>query len=195
MYARIVVGYLPSLQKPYGHMAIHPYPKHYETHWQLGDGTDVFNRPIRPEDADIEQQFIRELSDQSLYFRFIHGLKKLSPEMLARFTQIDFDREMALIAVISGHGEAKEVDVSRYVTNPDGQSCEFAVVDDWQQTELGYKLMELLISAARARGLIRMVGTVLRANHNMLELSETLGFSSSDDPLDPELKCPEKDLA
>jgi acetyltransferase len=98
--ARIVVQhYMPGPDR-YAHMAIHPYPTHLVSQWQLPDGTDLIIRPIRPEDAEMEKVFVRNLSDESRYFRFMQTLQELTPVMLMRFTQIDYDREMALISVI-----------------------------------------------------------------------------------------------
>jgi acetyltransferase len=88
----------------YGHMAIHPYPTDLERRWQLPDGRDVMIRPIRPEDATMERAFVDGLSPESRYYRFMYRMEKLSPRMLARFTQIDYDREMALIVVLDEHG-------------------------------------------------------------------------------------------
>ena len=127
--ARVVVGYHSTAHERYAHMAIYPYPAHLVTPFQLPDGTNIVVRPIRPEDASIEQEFVRKLSERAKYFRFMQTLDELTPSMLARFTQIDYDREMAIIAVISqADGTEVEVGVCRYVTNPDGKSCEFAIV-------------------------------------------------------------------
>jgi acetyltransferase len=98
--------------------------------------------------------------------------------MLVRFTQIDYHRELALIAVIREQGKEQEIGVSRYVLNVDGDSCEFAVVvaDRWQHTGIGYKLMENLIEAARLKGIARMEGVVFRNNEPMLKLARSMGF-------------------
>ena len=185
--ARIVVeSPSPSLDR-YEHMAIHPYPDHLVSQWQLSDGTNIKIRPIRPEDASIEQSFVRELSPQSKYFRFMQGLNELTPEMLVRFTQLDYSRELALIAVLESPEQETELGVSRYVMNPDGVSCEFALVvaDKWHHKGIGSNLMSALIEAARQSGIKRMEGEILANNHNMLKLTEGLGFSvhtSADDP-------------
>lgn len=175
---RIDVDFIKPAQERYSHMAIHPYPVYWITHWQLKDGTDIEIRPIRPEDAGIEKEFIEGLSPQSRYYRFMHTLKQVSPEMLVRFTQIDYHRELALIAVIREKGREREIGVSRYVLNVDGDSCEFAVVvaDAWQHTGIGYKLMEKLIEAARQKGFARMEGVVLRDNKPMQRLARSMGF-------------------
>ena len=105
-------------------------------------------------------------------------LRELSPQMLARFTQIDYDREMALIAVVTKDGREEGVGVTRYITNPDGSSCEFAIVvdDEWQKHGLGRYLMTQLIEIARSRGLAKMTGDILTANQGMLALVASLGF-------------------
>lgn len=177
--ARIIVDYLPPSADRYAHMAIHPYPTHLITHWQLADGTDLIIRPIRPEDAEIEQDFVRGLSAESKYFRFMDTLQELSQTMLVRFTQIDYDREMALIAVLQQDNREKELGVCRYIASADGQSCEFALVvaDEWQNKGIGNKLMSCLFDAARAKGIRIMEGEVLEANHAMLELVRRLGFA------------------
>lgn len=185
--ARIVVDYHAPSTESYSHMVIHPYPSHMVTRSQLSDGTELIIRPIRPEDADIERAFIKALSERSKYFRFMMVMDELPPEMLARFTQIDYDREMALIAVVEQDGEEKEIGVSRYVTNPDGESCEFAIVvsDDWHHRGIAHRLMQALINTARQRGLRMMEGDILANNSEMLGLVRNLGFdiqASEEDP-------------
>ena len=113
--ARIVVDYPKPSTDPYDHLAIHPYPAHLAHRVQLKDGTDILVRPIRPEDAESEARFVRELSDESKYFRFMNTFQELSQEMLVRLTQIDYHNEMALIAVHMNDGvEGEQVGVARY---------------------------------------------------------------------------------
>ena len=188
--ARIVVAPPKTSTARYGHMAIHPYPPELETTWQLPDGTDVSVRPIRPEDAGIEQDFVQKLSAESKYFRFMQSMEKLTPLMLARFTQIDYDREMALIAVINeDKPDAHILGVVRYVSNPDKQSCEFAltVADAWQQKGIGRQLMQRLMTVARDRGIEIMEGEVLAHNSKMLRLCEKLGFRTVHRPDEPDV--------
>lgn len=177
--ARIAVKAPVGSTVRYGHMAIHPYPANLESHITLADGLEVLVRPIRPEDARKEQDFVSNLSAQSKYFRFMHGLNKLTPEMLARFTQIDYDREMALVALAPGDDARPTfVGVARYIINPDGNSCEFAltVADAWQSRGVGPKMMQRLMEIARDRGLDTMVGEVLAQNSRMLRMCKRLGF-------------------
>jgi len=193
--ARVVVDYTPVARERYAHMAIYPYPSHLVTSWQLPDGTDMVIRPIRPEDAEIEQGFIRNLSERAKYLRFMQAIEELTPQMLARFTQIDYDREMALIAVVN-RGQEVQIGVSRYVINPDGRSCEFALVvaDQWQGKGIGHRLMDQLMEAARRRGLERIEGDILANNHEMLSLAESLSFETLPNGDDPTLRQVSKRL-
>jgi len=167
-----------------------PYPAHLVSHWRAPDGSSVLIRPIRPEDAEIERQFVASLSPEARYMRFMTTLKELSPEMLARFTRIDYDREMALIAVVTQAGHEIQIAVARYVMQPDGESCEFAIVvaTAWQGRGLGQHLMLLLIELARARGLKSMTGQILSANVRMLSLARAMGFTIEDAPNEPAIK-------
>lgn len=183
--ARIIVEYRHLGADRYAHMAIAPYPTHLVSHWQLADGTDIVIRPIRPEDAEMDQRFIRGLSDKSRYFRFMGAMYELPETLLASLTQIDYGREMALIAVTENKGQETALGVARYVVNPDGTSCNFAlaVADDIAGKGLGRKLMTSLMNAARGQGLKKIEGIVLNSNHRMLRLMNRLGFESQ--PLDP----------
>jgi acetyltransferase len=179
-------------------MAIHPYPVHLVEQWRAADGAVVTIRPIRPEDAEIEREFVRELSQHAKYLRFMGAVKDLTPAMLARFTQVDYDREMALIGVVNEHGDdgihgahvtgrEKQVGVARYVINPDGTSCEFAVVvaEDWKGRGFARHLMTQLVALARERGLVTMEGQILTENTRMLDLARSLGFTIGEAPDDP----------
>ncbi|MBK1644735.1 GNAT family N-acetyltransferase [Thiocapsa imhoffii] len=188
--ARIMVDYRPPQQTTYGHMAIHPYPSHLIERVQLPDGKDLVIRPIRPEDAEMEQNFVRGLSEQTKYFRFMQAIKELTPEMLVRFTQIDYDREMALIGVVELEGREIEVGVARYMARPGGEACEFAIVvsDTWRNLGIGARLMRSLMQNARSRGFRVMDGEVLTANNRMLALVKSLGFRIESDPHDMAIK-------
>jgi acetyltransferase len=176
--ARIVITPQDATQRRYTHLAIHPYPAELVSTCTLG-GNAVALRPIRPEDAEMEQAFVRRLSAASRYFRFMGAVRELTPTMLMRFTQIDYDREMAFVAVHREGDCEIEIAVARYITNPDGASCEFAaVVDDaWQRRGLGRIMMQRLIEVARERGLKTMIGYIVANNQGMLALCMRLGFA------------------
>jgi acetyltransferase len=188
--ARIRVDFPRPSTDPYHHLAIHPYPVNLVNRTQLPNGTNIVIRPIRPEDADLEQTFTRQLSDEAKYFRFMSSIQELTPDMLTRFTQIDYHNEMALIAVTDEGNHELELGVARYVTNPDKKSCEFALVvsDQWQRQGIGHKLMHQLMEIARDRGLERMEGEVLSNNFKMLDLMKSLYFSISTSPDDSGIK-------
>jgi acetyltransferase len=186
--ARIVIdpaiGSLPP-KKRYEHMAIHPYPVELERMLKLKDGTALLMRAIRPDDAPLERAFMASLSQQTRYYRFLHPITELSADMIARFTQLDYAREMSLIALdISQPGQHKIAGVARYHPNADRVSAEFAVTigDAWQGRGLGSQLMRALIESARLAEYQRLEGTVHPMNVGMLHLATALGFTIESAP-------------
>jgi acetyltransferase len=172
-------------------MAIYPYPVHLIQEWPMNDGKIVTIRPIRPEDAEMEQEFVKAMSDESRYYRFMDTLRELTQTMLVRFTQIDYDREMALVATVPDEeGKETQIGVARYVVNPDGESVEFALAvgDNWQKCGVGRKLMTALIDCARQKGYRAVVGDVLSTNSKMFRLMTSLGFSIHPHPDDTAVK-------
>jgi acetyltransferase len=181
---------------PYSHMAIHPYPHELTQHYQLANGTNITIRPIRPEDADMEKDFVHRLSERSKYFRFMQSLQELTPEMIVRFTQIDYDREIAFVAISEDKNMPDELGVGRYMANPDGHSVEFALVvsDDCQGLGIGTRLMKTLLQTAKNKGMSFFEGEVLVINKPMLSLVKKLGFSIEAVPYDNEVVRVVKDL-
>lgn len=194
--ARISIARPPSIDGRYDHMAIHPYPRHLAREVFLRDGTLLTIRPIRPEDAENAKQFMRDLSGEAKNMRFMGSVNELSPEMLAQFTQIDYRREMALVAMAEIDGKTVQVGEARYVINPDCKSCEFAVVvsDRIQGQGLGTRLMKGLFAAAQDHGLDVIEGTVLRRNASMLRMMKALGFVQRPDPDDRDIMIVERKL-
>lgn len=155
---------------------------------RLRDGVEVEIRPIGPEDAEREQAFVRALSPESRYLRFMSALRELPTDMLYRFTHPDFRRELALVALVGEGPATRQIGVARFVADADRTSAEFAVVvaDEWQNRGVGTRLLCELMRAARAVGLRRIWGDILASNHRMLGLMAALGFelhSAPDDPL------------
>ena len=194
--ARIVVSPYNEAARPFEHMAIHPYPRDLVQRSDLSDGTPLTIRPIRPEDAIMEREFVNGLSERSRYLRFMYSLQEITPEALSRFTQIDYDREMALIAVVRSKGKERLVGVARYYTLPDPKECEFAIVvaDDWQARGIARRLMAALVDSARNGRHTRMLGTVLTENRRMLKFVKTLGFRAEISADDPQLMDVSLDL-
>lgn len=181
----------------YPHMAIHPYPYRWVQHLQFSDAREWTLRPIRPEDAQALQEFIRGLSDRSRYMRFVSMMRELTPRMVARYTQIDYHRELALVATTSVPNPANRglptdavIGLAHYLRHADGRGAEYALVigDDWQRQGLGKKLMRKLIDAATEQGLEYIDGLVLSENKPMLALMTSLGFTNDPDPEDPSLR-------
>jgi acetyltransferase len=185
--ARIIVRPVSPAAREYSHMAIHPYPSKLVAEHRLLDGSYITIRPIRPEDAETEREFVDGLSERSRYLRFMYSLKTITMQMVSRFTQIDYDREMALIALVEADGRDRQIAVARYITNPDGRSCEFAIVvaDDWHGKGIATEMLRRLIDIARDRRLEEMVGIVLRENKGMIALAKELGFEQQRSPDDP----------
>lgn len=181
----------------YRHMAIHPYPRHLVQERTLRDGTPWLLRPIRPEDAEPLQEFMRGLSDESRYMRFVSMLRELTPRMLARYTRIDYDRELALVATVQapnpenrGHPRERIIGFAHYLRNADGRGAEYALVigDDWQRGGLGAQLMRSLIEAAQEQRITYIEGFVLANNRPMLGLMTHLGFRNDFDQDDPGMR-------
>lgn len=155
---------------------------------QLLDGRQVSLRPIRAEDAQLEADFVRHLSSESRYGRFMVSMNELSPAKLKYLTDVDYEHHMALVATEICEGREVEVGVARYIIAPASTRCEFAIaVDDaWQGSGLAGTLMAALTDIARDRGVTEMEGFVLAANHRMLKFARQLGFSLHRDADDRE---------
>jgi acetyltransferase len=164
---------------------------------KLRNGIRVTIRPIEPEDAQREQAFVRGLSQESRYFRFMNTLRELSPQMLERFTHPDAAREIALVALTGEGVSAQQIGVARCALMQDGTASEFALVvaDSFQGQGLGGLLMQALLNAADERGIKRIEGLVLNNNQRMLELMHALGFEASSAPEDPSLRRVVKQLS
>ena len=165
-------------------LAIAPYPSELIEHRQVGTERLII-RPIRPEDAQAHAAFFHRLSPQDIRYRFFSAMRELSPEQTVRLTQVDYDREMAFVAVREASGET--VGVSRLACDADGGSGEFAVIvqADMKGRGLASHLMRRLITWARQRGLREIEGQILADNQPMLAFVRHLGFTlrrMADDP-------------
>ncbi|RLB37100.1 MAG: GNAT family N-acetyltransferase [Deltaproteobacteria bacterium] len=162
------------------HLVISPYPEQYEMETTSARGVRIFIRPIKPEDATALIELFNNLSPRSIYYRFFSPLRSLPPKLVARFTQIDYDRDMALVALAVQDGKVvgKMLGVSRLLGDPDGEKAEFAIVvaDPWQGKGIGSALMEKLINIAKERGMKYLWGLALPENTQMLALGRKLGF-------------------
>jgi RimJ/RimL family protein N-acetyltransferase len=150
--------------------------------WTAGDGTAITIRPIGAADLALEEEFVNALSAATGYQRLMSA-RRPSPEELKRFTDIDHERELALIAITTVRGKERQIGVARYVKTSTA-SAEFAIVlsDDWQKRGLGSKLLASLLAAAKREGLRRIYGSTLTVNRGMLALARKLGFELALDP-------------
>ncbi len=180
--ARIKVA--PPTMAGSARLAIPPYPKHLEERTGLKDGTQYLLRPIRPEDEPALQRLFERMTPEDVRLRFFAPLRHLSHQAAARLTQIDYDREMGLVAVAKPfHGVSAEIQGAvRIAADPDNQKAEFAVMvqSDLKGHGIGTILMKKILDYARERGIVEIFGEVLRENNNMLNLCRDLGFSRKD---------------
>ena len=168
----------PSNVKPPEHFVIAPYPNNYEFTEKLKTGEEVFIRPIMPEDEPMLLEFFYSLSKETNYFRFFSYRKKLTHEQLASFSQIDYAREVAIVAIVEENGKKRIIGVDRLVYYPNEDKYEFAIVvtDKWQRSGIGYMLMQKLIYIAKDKGIQEIYGTVLAENYKMLQFVKKFGF-------------------
>ncbi|MDY6792618.1 MAG: bifunctional acetate--CoA ligase family protein/GNAT family N-acetyltransferase [Thermodesulfobacteriota bacterium] len=166
-----------QIQSPL-HLVISPYPDRYEGKATTAMGVDIFVRPIRPEDAPLLVELFESLSPRSVYMRFFNPLKRLPHSMLARFTQIDYDREIALVALSKSQLKEKMLGVARVINERNQKHAEFSVVvgDQWQGKGIGSELLKRCLTIAKERNLETVWGSVLTENSQMLKLGKKLGF-------------------
>ncbi len=181
--ARIRVA--PSAKPAEARLSIRPYPREYEAEARLPSGIPIRLRPIRPEDEAKLIEFGSRMDPRDLRMRFFASVKGITPELAARLTQIDYARELALVALAADSDDG--LGVVRIAADPDNVAAEFAVTvrTDWKKRGLGHLLLSRMIDIAAARGIGRLEGSVLRENAPMLELCVNLGFTFADDPHDP----------
>lgn len=159
-------------------LAIRPYPNELESVIQLRDGTPVLLRPILPEDEPIHADFIKHVSKEDLYKRFFTEVGEFNHEALANLTQIDFDREMAFVAVVKQGNGIEIIGVSRALIAPDNDDAEFAILirSDLKGNGLGFHLMEKIIDYCRSKQTRQISGMTMPTNRGMLHLAKRLGF-------------------
>ena len=164
--------------RPYSHLVISPYPYEYITTFEMKNGKEVILRPIRPEDEPLEGEMFTKLSKESQRFRFFSLIKDITHEMLIRYTQIDYDREIAIIVETEEDGQKMMAGVVRLVADAYNETAEYAILiaDQWQGLGLGNKLTDYILDIARERKIKNVYAEILNDNKIMLEMADKRGF-------------------
>jgi acetyltransferase len=172
-----------------------PYPAHLLALARLPDGTSIVIRPIRADDDALEREFIGGLSSATRYNRLLSG-RKLTPDEIRHLTRIDYQREMAFIALTADGRRERILGVARYVRDADAGGAEFALVvaDAWQRKGVGRVLLETLLRHAESAGIARLHGITLASNQAMQNLARKLGFALRQDPQDATVRLAEMDF-
>ncbi|MEM4703682.1 MAG: bifunctional acetate--CoA ligase family protein/GNAT family N-acetyltransferase [Candidatus Bathyarchaeia archaeon] len=179
--ARIVIDKNKVFEKiePHQHLVITPYPKKYETMWKLRDGREVLLRPIKPEDEPLWLEMFKNFSEESIRFRFFQILKDTPHETRVRYCNIDYDREIAIVAELSENGQRKILGVVRVSIEPDGKTGEiaFIVADPWQGLGLGTKFVDYAIEICKDMKIEKLYAIMLPENYRAISLMKKMGFT------------------
>lgn len=175
--ARILLA--PSEVEAPLHLVISPYPNQYEEYAKTDEGIDIFIRPIRPEDAPLMKTMFENLSPQSVYYRFFRPMRELPMSMLQKFTQIDYDREIAMVALHDRNGEEEMLGVARVIAELNLKDAEFSVLvaDKWHGKGIGAELLKRCLKAMQRQNIEKVWGIVLPENTKMVALGRKLGFT------------------
>jgi acetyltransferase len=179
--ARIVIDKERAFAKlePHEHLVISPYPKKYETLWKLRDGRTVLLRPIKPEDEPLWLEMFQNFSEESIRYRFFEIIKDTPHEVRVRYCNIDYDREMGIVAELNEGGHRKILGVVRLIIEPDGNTGEiaFIVADPWQGLGLGTKMADYMIEICKDKKLDTIYGVMLPDNHRAINIMKKMGFT------------------
>jgi acetyltransferase len=179
--ARIVIDRKKIFQKiePHQHLVISPYPKKYEALWKMRDGRAVLLRPIKPEDEPLWLEMFRNFSEESIRFRFFQIIKDTPHEVRVRYCNIDYDREIAIVAELTENGQRKILGVVRVSLEPDRKSGEiaFIVADPWQGLGLGTKMVDYTIEICKEMDVESIYAIMLPENHRAINLTKKMGFT------------------
>ena len=175
---------------------LHSYPAHLSQTWTLASGESLSVRPVRHDDDELEEAFVRALSLESRYQRMLSGGTKVTPEWIESMTHIDYRRHMAFAAITVSDGVEKFVGVARYVVDASTLAADVALVlaDAWQGRGLGRRLLTTLLDHAQAAGVREAVGVVLTTNVAMLRLVRSMGFAVTAEPGDATVMRIRRDL-
>jgi len=178
--ARVVIDKLIATteREPHAHLVISPYPRKYETRWSLRTGDEVLLRPIKPEDEPLWLEMFRGFSEESIRYRFFQVIKNTPHEMRVRYCNIDYDREIAIVAELNKDGRRRLLGVCRISLEPDGKAGELAIIlaDDVQRLGLGTKMVDWALEVADDMGVERVYSVMLADNFRAQGLMRKMGF-------------------
>jgi acetyltransferase len=179
--ARILIDKNKVSEKfePYEHLVISPYPKKYETLWRLRDGRTVLLRPIKPEDEPLWLEMFQNFSEQSIRYRFFEIIKDTPHEIRIRYCNVDYDREIGIVAELTENGRRRITGVVRLITEPDGKSGEIAVIvaDPWQGLGMGTKMVDYILEICRDKKLEAVYAEMLKDNYRAISIMKKMGFT------------------
>jgi len=179
--ARIIIDKERVFNKlePHEHLVISPYPKKYETLWKLRDGRSVLLRPIKPEDEPMWLEMFQNFSEESIRYRFFQIIKDTPHEVRVRYCNIDYDREIGIVAELTEEGRRKILGVVRLIIEPDGKTGEiaFIIADPWQGLGLGSKMLDFMIEICKDKKLETVYGIMLPDNYRAINLMRKMGFT------------------
>jgi acetyltransferase len=186
---------LASLSQSPSHW-LHSYPAHLSRTWTLASGESLRVRPVRHDDGELEEAFVRGLSLESRYQRMLSGGTKVTPEWIDSMTHIDYHRHMAFAVTTVSDGVEQFVGVGRYVIDAATLGADVALVlaDAWQGQGLGRRLLATLLEHAQTAGVREAVGVVLATNAPMLRLARSMGFTVAREPGDATVMRIRRDL-
>lgn len=166
---------------PYSHLVISPYPKEYVSQFTMKNKQVITLRPVRPEDEELEAGMFTHFSERTMHHRFLSDIKVVSHEVLTRYTQIDYDREIAIIGELSEKGKKQMIGVVRLIADPLKESAEVAMVvaDPWQYQGLGTKFMDVILEVAKEKGLTSVHVKFYKDNEAILSILKKKGFELS----------------
>jgi acetyltransferase len=180
--ARIIIDKERVFAKlePHEHLVISPYPKKYETLWKLRDGRTVLLRPIKPEDEPMWLEMFQNFSEESIRYRFFQIIKDTPHEVRVRYCNIDYDREIGIVAEMTEEGRRKILGVVRLIIEPDGKTGEiaFIIADPWQGLGLGSKMLDFMIEICKDKKLETVYGIMLPDNYRAINLMRKMGFTT-----------------
>jgi acetyltransferase len=164
--------------KPHEHLVISPYPKRYERVWTMRDGRNVLLRPIKPEDEPMWLEMFQNFSEESIRYRFFNIIKDTPHEVRVRYCNIDYDRELGLVAELQ-NGKRQILGVVRIIVEADGKNGEiaFIVADPWQNLGLGSKMVDYVIEISKDKGLETIYALMLKDNYRAIRLLRKMGFT------------------